>query len=125
MKTTNKIKFFAAAVLFLTVFSINAQNLNNSSAGSQVFAVYQGNTNNGCINIKFNLNEDCYAVLYAVDTKTGNKTILVDGDISKGFHGVMFKTADTAAGSYVCVLEAYDTATDILLNKTETLIKCN
>lgn len=106
MKTTNKIKFFAAAVLFLTVISINAQENTISSAGNYGYALYQAEKLNGCYNIKFSLNNDCYAVLYAIDEKTGEKTLLVDGDISEGMHGVMFKSP--APNSYTCLLEAYD-----------------
>lgn len=112
MKTISKIALFTA-FLFFACFSTNAQNTNNSSAGSQGFALFQANSNNECINIKFNLNDDCYAILYAINLQTGAKTMLVDGDISKGLHGVMFKTGKESA-KFDCTLEAFDNNGNIL-----------
>jgi len=122
MKTTNKIKFFAVTALFITIFSINAQENKITSAGNQGCLLYQAEKVNGCYNIKFSLNNDCYAVLYAIDEKTGEKSMLVEGDISEGLHGVMFKTKQS--GSYNCVLEAYDNNGN-LLNTSNISLKLN
>lgn len=113
MNTTNKIKFFfTVTALFITIFSINAQENNITSAGNHDCLLYQTEKVNGCYNIKFILGNDCYAVLYAVDEITGEKSMLVEGDISAGLHGIMFKTKLT--GSFNCVLEAYNNNGNLL-----------
>ncbi len=112
MKKTNKIKLIAAAVLFLTVFSINAQNNNVNSAGNYGASITQGAYVNGCYNVRFTLPNDCYAIIYAINNKTGEKTMLVDGDISAGTHGVMFKT-NNESSIYNYILEVKDSNINI------------
>ncbi|MBE2217553.1 MAG: hypothetical protein IAE90_05080 [Ignavibacteria bacterium] len=63
--------------------------------------------------IKFQLKEDCFVKLYVKEAHTGSITMLVEGDMSSGEKGVIFKSApvDGSAGSnetdYTCILETY------------------
>lgn len=115
-----KITILTFAVLFLTVFNINAQDSCFIPAGKQGNMIYHVANQNGCINIKFNLMDDCYTVLYAIDSQTGAKTMLVDGDISAGSHGVMFKTGNNNH-NYEFVLEIFDFSGNITHTSIITL----
>ena len=63
--------------------------------------------------IKFLLKEFCYVKLFVKEVHTGSITMLVEGDMSSGEKGVIFKSAplDGSAGSneseYTCTLETY------------------
>lgn len=61
--------------------------------------------------IKFQIKEDCFVKLFVTDVSTGKIIMLVEGDMSSGEKGVIFKTdtQDGAAGSreYTCTLETY------------------
>lgn len=122
MKTTKIFKTIAVSMFFLTVFSVYAQNINNSSAGDTGYSILHHKTVNDCINIKFSLKNDCYAVMYVIDNHTGEKSMLVDGDISKGTHGVMFKNGKNDIKTYKCILEAYDVNSGELVFTSETNI---
>lgn len=61
--------------------------------------------------IKFHVKEDCFVKLFVTEVSTGKVTVLVEGDISSGEKGIIYKT-DThegAAGNgeYICTLETY------------------
>lgn len=66
--------------------------------------------------IKFQVKEDCFVKLFVTDVLTGNVTLLVEGDISSGEKGIIFKTdtQDGTAGGrvceYTCTLETYSPA---------------
>lgn len=113
MKKINKITSLALMAFFLTVLSISAQEINITSAGNAGYMIYQGTFQNDCHNIKFSLKEDCYAVLYAVDNQTGDKTMLVDGEISAGEHGVLFKIGNDKR-KYSCMMEIYDPTGNVI-----------
>lgn len=63
--------------------------------------------------IKFRVKEDSFVKLYVTEVHTGSITMLVDGEMSSGEKGVIFKSAplDGSAGSneteYTCTLETY------------------
>lgn len=63
--------------------------------------------------IKFRLMEDCYVKLYVTEVHTGSISMLVEGEMSSGEKGVIFKSAavDGIAGSneteYTCTIETY------------------
>ena len=60
--------------------------------------------------IKFNLTEDCYVKLIVRDLQTERQFILVDGEISAGSQGVIFKAPGNSTGTpakYKCILEVY------------------
>ncbi|MBZ0203341.1 MAG: hypothetical protein K8I03_10035 [Ignavibacteria bacterium] len=122
MKKTNLFKSFTAAVLVTIAFAANAQSI--EAAESYGYSVYQSaNTSStDCINIKFSLKNDCYAKMYVIQSDSAEKIMLVEGDISTGLHGVMFKTGKNDSKTYKCILEAYDVNSGELIHTSETNI---
>lgn len=127
MKNSKMAKTIAAAALFVNIFAVNASDFTRSTLGNIDYSLYQAVSQNSaeCINIKFRLQNDCYTVLYVIDPVTGEKKMLVDGTISAGQHGVMFKTGAADTKTYTCVLEAYDTESGTLVYSSETNVAKN
>ena len=127
MKNSKMAKTIAAAALFVNIFAVNASDFTQSTPGNIDYSLYQAVPQNSaeCINIKFRLKNDCYTVLYVIDPVTGEKKMLVDGTISAGQHGVMFKTGAADTKTYACVLEAYDTESGTLVYSSETNVAKN
>lgn len=75
--------------------------------------------------IKFSLKEDCYVKLYVTEQQSGKNILLVDGEMSRGEHGIIFKAAGkNGSGSenhydYTATLEAYSLNGNKLLNTSE------
>lgn len=63
--------------------------------------------------IKFRIQEDCFVKLYVTEILTGKVTMLVEGDISSGEKGIIFKSdnpdgsAESRVYEYTCTLETY------------------
>ena len=127
MKNSKMAKTIAAAALFVNIFAVNASDFTQSTPGNIDYSLYQAVPQNSaeCINIKFTLKNDCYTVLYVIDPVTGEKKMLVDGTISAGQHGVMFKTGAADTKTYTCVLEAYDNESGALIYASETNVAKN
>ncbi len=127
MKNSKMAKTIAAAALFVNIFAVNASDFTQSTTGNIDYSLYQAISQNSaeCINIKFKLQNDCYTVLYVIDPVTGEKKMLVDGTISAGQHGVMFKTGAADTKTYTFVLEAYDNESGALIYASETNVAKN
>ncbi len=127
MKNSKMAKTIAATVFFANIFAANASDFTQSTPGNLDYSLYQAasESSSECINIKFKLQNDCYTILYVVDPASGEKKMLVDGTISAGQHGVMFKTTAGDKGSYNCVFEAYDNETGSLVYVSETKVSRN
>ena len=63
----------------------------------------------GLINIKFILTEQSYVKIYSVDVETGSIEMIVDGTISEGQHGVIYKIIPIKKpDDLICVMEVYE-----------------
>lgn len=127
MKNLKMAKTIAAAAIFVNIFLANASDFTQNTPGNMDYSIYQAVSQNSaeCINIKFRLQNDCYTLLYVTDPVTGEKKMLVEGTISAGEHGVMFKTGSTDTKIYNCVLEAYDNESGALIYSSETNVAKN
>jgi len=127
MKNSKMAKTIAATVFFANIFAANASDFTQSTPGNLDYSLYQAalESSSECINIKFKLQNDCYTVIYVVDPASGEKKMLVDGTISAGQHGVMFKTGAADTKTYTCVLEAYDNESGALIYASETNVAKN
>lgn len=80
---------------------------------------------NDITTIKFSLKEDCYVKLYVTEQQSGKNILLVEGEMSAGEHGIIFKAAArNGSGSdnhydYTCTLEVYSQTGERLLNTSE------
>lgn len=127
MKTIKIFKIVAFSILFVTAIATNAQTNDLSSGGKHNINIYQNFNNipNDCINVKFNIKNDCYAKLYLINPISSEKIMLVDGDISAGLHGVMFKSGENETNMYKCILEAYSVNSGKLVYSSETILSRN
>ena len=69
--------------------------------------------------ISFFLKQDCIAKLSAVDRSTGNVIELVNGVLSAGEHGIIFKAPITGSSGYKCILTAFSESDNSLLYSAE------
>jgi len=69
--------------------------------------------------IKFVLSQDCYVKLSAVETNDGSETELVNGLLSAGEHGIIFKAPKGNGREYKCILNAYSETGNTLLYTRE------
>lgn len=69
--------------------------------------------------IKFTLLQDCFAKLSVVELNEGSETELVNGLISAGEHGIIFKAPKTNSRKYKCILKTYSEADSSLLYTRE------
>jgi hypothetical protein len=72
--------------------------------------------------IKFDLTKGSYVKLTVVNLETGYQTILIDGEMSAGKQGIIFKTnrrINERSANFRCTLEIYSLADNTLLNTAE------
>ncbi len=69
--------------------------------------------------ISFMLKQDCIVELNAVDRSTDKVIELVNGVLSAGEHGIIFKVPYTTSTGYRCILTAYSESDNTLLYKAE------
>ena len=75
--------------------------------------------------IKFSLKEDCYVKLYVTEQSTGKIYSLVDGEMTKGDHGIIFKAAELNRGvsvsycNFKCTFETYSLNSNTLVYTSE------
>ena len=75
--------------------------------------------------IKFTLKEDCYVKITAVSLQSNKSILLVDGEMVKGEHGIVFKCPDERnSGSrepleYKCKMEIYSLSPGVLVYESE------
>ena len=87
------------------------------------YSLYQNSPNpfGETTTIKFSLKEDCSVKLYITEHQTGKTSMLADGEMTAGEHGIIFKTMSKTGSSsenytdYTCTMETYTIAGDILL----------
>jgi hypothetical protein len=74
------------------------------------YSLYQNTPNpfEETTSIKFSLKQDGYVKIFVSDTDNGDTYMLVDGEMTTGEHGVIFKHQQKGAGSrYKCYMEVY------------------
>jgi len=75
--------------------------------------------------IKFILEEDCYVKLFVINVPAGKRTYLVDGEMSEGKHGIIFKADKNSKGTsenssnYLCTMQVYSLEQNILIYTAE------
>lgn len=69
--------------------------------------------------IKFILKQDSYVKLSVINRSTAKVTELVDGTLSAGEHGIIFKVPVNINTGYRCVLTTYSEADNSVLFTTE------
>jgi hypothetical protein len=115
-----KLNFFTALVLFFAFFTASVIAGDKPESNSK-YSLYLNSEviSSNCVNIKFNLKEDCYTVVYLLPEDSASRIMLVDGEVSSGTHGVMFKVPEnTSKSSYTCIIEAYDKSGAIAYSNT-------
>lgn len=122
-----KKSIFFTALIFIATSNLYSQAFAQRSGLAPGFCLTQNFPDpfDKTTSIKFNLSEDCYVKMFVEDLQTGNKTLLVDGEMSAGKHGIIFKankkiTAQAqSASSYRCTMEAYSLIENNLLYSSE------
>ncbi len=73
--------------------------------------------------IKFYLKEDSNVILYVTNILTGKTCSLVDGFLSAGEHGIVFKAPKDEAGEYNCIFQAYSPSSKSMLHSSNLIMK--
>lgn len=115
-------------LLFTIIILITAccltSNISGQSAGNYGENVLLQNFPNPfdiTTTVKFTLKEDCYVKMFVSNGQTRNKSYLVDGEMSAGDHGIVFKTNEIAMSNsdkntgYICTMEVYSLTGNIQL----------
>ncbi len=111
---------------FMMVFPIGhflAQNMDNYME----YSLYQNNPNpfDETTTVKFSRQENCYVKLYVTERQTGKISMLAEGEMIPGEHGIIFKASGkSGSGSenhanYICTMEAYSLPGNILIYTSE------
>ena len=69
--------------------------------------------------IKFMIKQDSYVKISVIEKNTGDITELVNGSLSAGEHGIIFKAPANINTGYRCILTAYSEADNSVLCTTE------
>ncbi len=72
--------------------------------------------------IKFFLKEDSNVILYVTNILTGKTIDMVDGLLSAGEHGIVFKAPKDEAGEYNCTFRAYSPSSKSMLHSTNLIM---
>lgn len=113
-------KFIAQIVLIAALGGVSIFSQNNSGSSDSPKILY--NTPNPfteTTTIKFSLKQDCFVKLSVINKSEGNVTELVEGLLSAGVHGVIFKVPENYNSEYKCVLTAYSEKDNSVLYTAE------
>lgn len=113
-------KIITLIVLIAALGGVSIFSQNNSGSSDSPKILY--NTPNPftqTTTIKFSLKQDCFVKLSVINTSTKSITELVDGSLSAGEHGIIFKAPANINTGYKCVLTAYSEADNSVLYSTE------
>lgn len=122
---TAKLKFITVFSLLTLCLPVSFVAQENGNDGKYILKQNTPNPFSDVTTIKFSLKETCYVKLYVTEQQSGKNTLLVDGEMSAGEHGIIFKAAGrNGSGSenhfdYTGNLEAYSLTGNMLLHSSE------
>lgn len=124
-----KIKVILAVTIIaacLMSASSSAEVLSQSPDANRPYSLSQNQPNpfTETTRINFYLMDDCFVKLYTIDQQTGETYLLVEGDMSKGDHGVIFKAlTKNGVNNYKCCMEIFLANGKVLAEKLSIEMK--
>lgn len=114
----------AVFIILVLAVTLNIRTFSNQPGNHDFVKLFHNDPNpfSKTTTVKFNITEDSNVRIFAVNKITGKRIDLVDGFVSAGEHGVIFKSPEEEKGEYTCTIQIYSSDNGTVLYTKELIM---